>query len=40
MYFQLIGNKTKILTPRIPPVIAKEFCNILDISNFHEYANV
>ena len=28
------------MTPRIPHAIAKELCNILDISNFHEYASV
>ena len=39
-YIQIIGNNTKIVTPRIPHVIAKELCNILDISIFHEYASI
>ena len=37
---QIIGNNTKIMTPRIPHAIAKELCNILDISIFHEYASI
>ena len=28
------------MIPRIPFVIAKEVCNILDISIFHEYASI
>ena len=39
-YIQIIGNNTKIVTSRIPHVIAKELCNILDISVSHEYANI
>ena len=38
--FIVISNNTKTMTPRIPPAIAKVLCNILDISNFHKYANV
>ena len=36
----VIGNNTKIMTPRIPHAIVKELCNILDISISHEYAIV
>ena len=32
--YWVISNSTKIMTPRIPHVIVKELCNILDISNF------
>ena len=35
----VISNSTKIMTPTIPHVIAKELCNTLHISNFHAYAS-
>ena len=34
--YLVIGNSTKILTPRIPHAIANGLCSILDISIFHE----
>ena len=40
MVYSIIGNSTRITTPRIPHAIAKELCNLLDISIFHEYASV
>ena len=36
----VIGNNTKIMTPRIPHVIGKELCNILYISISHEYTSI
>ena len=37
-YFKLsvMSNSTRIMTSRIPQEIAKELCNLQDISNFHE----
>ena len=35
-----MSNNTKIMPPRIPHAIAKELCNILDISIFHEHASI
>ena len=39
LVYSIISNNTKIVTPVIPHVIAKELYNILDISISHEYAN-
>ena len=39
-YILVISNSTRIVTPRIPHVIAKELCNLLDVSISHEYASI
>ena len=39
-YIHVIGNSTKIMTPRIPHAIVKELCKVLDISISHKYASI
>ena len=40
LVYLVIGNNPKNMTPRIPHAIAKQLCNILDISDFHKYASI